>query len=173
MTSRNTIRTLIQYFASIWSKYTGLGQAAGGAELSDIFNYVAISDQIGSSGQPTPEQFRSISEAGFEQIINLLPGNSENSLDNEAEIVAELGMDYVYIPVDFRGPKESDFGQFVAAMEGHNNRKVWVHCAVNARVSVFVARYRRDVMGIPKEEAHAPIGQVWEPFGVWKKFITG
>ena len=173
MTTLATIRTLIRYFSSIGRKSLGLRQNKSGAEIDDIFNYVKISDQLSSSGQPTPQQFRSISDAGFAQVINLLPAGGENSLDNEGDLVTDLGMRYDYIPVDFKRPTEEDFALFVAAMEGHESRKVWVHCAVNARVSVFIARYRHEVLGVPEDEARAPIAKVWEPFGVWKGFLKG
>jgi protein tyrosine phosphatase (PTP) superfamily phosphohydrolase (DUF442 family) len=167
----NTLRTLVGYAGTLIAKYTGYDPRGG--QLDDIFNYVAISDRIGTSGQPTKKQFAAIKSAGFSTVINLLPADSENALKGEPDVVRGLGLDYVYIPVDFKGPTENDFTQFVEAMQAHQDSKVWVHCAVNARVSVFVARYRNEVEGLDRESTREPIAQVWEPWGVWTKFLDG
>lgn len=171
MSKTSTIRTLTVFIGTVLAKYLGLKR--GRAEVESIFNYVKISNTISTSGQPTAEQFAAIRDAGFETVINLLPQEKENALKNEEEIVRGLGLDYAYIPVDFRGPTARDFAEFTAAMKANDERKVWVHCAVNARVSVFIGRYRHEVLGEPEETAHVHIGSVWEPWGVWSAFLEG
>lgn len=170
MIARNTLKTIIGFFGTLVSRYTPLNQPGG--QIKDIFNYVAISDHIGTSGQPTAKQFSAIRDAGYELVINLLPASTENSLKDESKIIGSLGMDYVYIPVDFRGPTEENFKYFVKTMQESADRKIWVHCAVNARVSVFVARYRMEILGEDKVIAQKPIQNIWEPFGIWQQFLT-
>ena len=171
MSKATTAKTLLVFVGTVFAKWLGIKR--GKPEIEAIFNYVKISDQLSTSGQPTVEQFGAIRDAGFASVINLLPSGLENSLDNEGEIVRGLGLDYTHIPVDFRGPKESDFDAFKSAMAASEGKNVWVHCAVNARVSIFVARYREEVMGEPKEQARSKIGEVWDPWGVWKAFLDG
>ncbi|MEM7779666.1 MAG: protein tyrosine phosphatase family protein [Pseudomonadota bacterium] len=171
MLSTTTIRTLWVFVGTVLAKWLGIKR--GKPEIESIFNYVKINDTLSTSGQPTVEQFTAIRDAGFQSVINLLPSGHENSLDDEAEIVRELGLDYTHIPVDFKNPTAANFDDFTKVMQASEGRKIWVHCAVNARVSVFVARYRRDVLGEAKETAHAPISEVWEPFGVWKGYLQG
>ncbi len=171
MSNATTIRTLWVFAGTVLAKWLGIKR--GKPETEAIFNYVKINDQLSTSGQPTAEQFTAIRDAGFDSVINLLPSGHENSLDEEGDVVRALGLDYTHIPVDFKGPTEQDFADFTAAMQANQGRRIWVHCAVNARVSVFVARYRHEVLGEPALTARAPIGQVWEPFGVWHAFLDG
>jgi len=169
MSHSNTLKTIGRYAESLVTKYTGV--AFRGAKLDEIFNYVKIDNRIGSSGQPTADQFTTIKQAGYEVVINLLPADVENALADERNVVTDLGMEYVHIPVIFKAPTDQNFDDFVAAMDDHKDRRVWVHCAANARVSVFLAKFRRDKLGMSEDLAHAPIGKVWEPFGVWKQFL--
>lgn len=150
-----------------------LGLKRGRPELESIFNYVKITDNLSTSGQPTEEQFNSIADAGFETVINLLPRDKENALKTEVEVVRGLGLGYTYIPVDFGRPKAANFEEFTKAMQANEGKRVWVHCAVNARVSIFVARYRAEVLGEPPQQAREHISAVWEPFGAWPDFLEG
>ena len=102
MSRLTTIRTITHYFGTVIAKYLGLKR--GRPDLESIFNYVKITDTLSTSGQPTEEQFTSIADAGFETVINLLPREKENALKTEEDIVRGLGLDYIYIPVDFGNP---------------------------------------------------------------------
>jgi hypothetical protein len=42
---------------------------------------------------------------------------------------------------------------------------------VNARVSAFVYRWRRDVLRVDEAVARAAMESVWRPGGVWAAFI--
>jgi uncharacterized protein (TIGR01244 family) len=171
MTTARTIKTMTRFVGTIIAKHLGLKR--GRPELESIFNYVKITDSLSTSGQPTEEQFTSIAEAGFETVINLLPREKENALKTEEDVVRGLGLDYTYIPVDFGRPTGANFEDFAKAMQTHQDKRVWVHCAVNARVSVFIARYRAEVLGEPLERAREHISAVWEPFGAWPAFLEG
>ena len=48
-------------------------------ELDEIYNYHALPQTLGSSGQPTPEQFAAIRAAGFDVVVNLAMPDSEKS----------------------------------------------------------------------------------------------
>src|SRR4029077_20690041 len=93
-------------------------------------------------------------------------------LPDEAASVAQLGMTYIHIPVDFQNPTEQDFEQFCAVMEQLKEVPVHVHCIANARVSAFFYRYRRDVLGMDETQARAEMEAVWQPEGVWATFIS-
>ena len=74
-------------------------------------------------------------------------------------------------PVAFEAPPEEDYARFCEAMEGIGDAKVHVHCIVNARVSAFFYRYRRDILGVNEEEARRAMETVWRPGGLWAAFI--
>ena len=151
-------------------KHTGMQPASD--SLEDIYNYLPVSEVLGTSGQPTEKQFTLIRDAGYETVINLAPTNVvENSVKHEDELWADLGMTYVHIPVAFDNPREQEYEKFVAAMQAAAGKKVWVHCAANARVSAFVFRYRCGILGENNQAARQDLEKIWQPVGVWKKFI--
>jgi protein tyrosine phosphatase (PTP) superfamily phosphohydrolase (DUF442 family) len=139
----STHKTVFGYFMSRLRKY--LPWSSSGKAVSDIYNYLKISDILCTSGQPTARQFVRIRDAGYSTVINLAPHSAENAIADEAACVTDLGMTYVHIPVDFKNPTQQDFATFVDAMKQHTHEKVWVHCAANMRVSAFVYRYRVEV----------------------------
>ena len=71
----------------------------------------------------------------------------------------------------FDNPREQEYEKFVAAMQAAAGKKVWVHCAANARVSAFVFRYRCGILGEDNQAARQDLEKIWHPVGVWKKFI--
>ena len=74
--------------------------------------------------------------------------------------------------MDFQHPTDEDFKRFCQEMERVGPEPVWVHCAANMRVSAFVYRYRRDVLGEDPRALEGDLHRIWEPFGVWKDFIA-
>lgn len=139
--------------------------------LEDIYNYLPLSEDIATSGQPTAVQMADVATAGFQTVINLLPPESKYSLPDEERIVQSLGMEYVYIPVDWQAPTRQNLLDFCNAMDARHDRKLFVHCAANMRVSAFMALYRILRLGWKPEEAFAPMQRIWEPDGWWRAFI--
>src|SRR5437588_9609844 len=118
--------------------------------LLGIYNFHAVGERLGTAGQPTEAQLRSVREAGFEAVVNLALPTSDNALANEGSIVTGLGMSYVHIPVDFKAPKAKDFQAFSRVMQAFEDRPVFVHCAKNMRVSAFVFLYRVLQQHVPE-----------------------
>jgi protein tyrosine phosphatase (PTP) superfamily phosphohydrolase (DUF442 family) len=139
--------------------------------LEEIYNFIQISDTLATSGQPTEAQMGEIAAAGYKVIVNLALPNSDNALKDEAGTVRALGMDYRNIPVAWEAPKLSDFEQFVPLMDSLAGQKVFVHCAANYRVSMFVALYGEKRWGWTRAQADAHIRRIWEPDEVWARFI--
>ena len=63
--------------------------------LSSIYNYHALPENLGSSGQPTGEQFATIRAAGYEVVINLAMPDSENAIADEGRMVSELSLIHI------------------------------------------------------------------------------
>jgi len=139
--------------------------------LSEIYSFRAVNDRLGTAGQPTEGQFRSIRESGFDAVINLALPTSDNALEHEGSIVTGFGMSYVHIPVDFKAPAPRDFLVFCRVMEAFQDRRVFVHCAANMRVSAFVFLYRVLQQGVPRPEAERDLYAIWQPDEVWSRFI--
>ena len=139
--------------------------------LSEIYRFHSLGETLGTAGQPTEDQFRIVREAGFEAVINLALPTSDNALAHEGSIVTGLGMAYVHIPVDFQAPTPQDFRAFRRVMEAFADRRVFVHCAANKRVSAFVFLYRVLRQDAPCSDAERDLHAVWRPDEVWRGFI--
>ena len=141
--------------------------------IGDIQRFVAVDDRLATAGQPKEDGLAALAAAGFEVVINLaLHDDPRYSLADEAGTVAALGMRYVHIPVQFKAPQLVDLQRFYVAMEGHAGSKLFVHCASNYRVPVFLALYRIQRLGWSQDEALAKMCEVWEADEVWRAFIA-
>jgi len=141
------------------------------ALLSEIYNFRAIGERLGTAGQPTASQLRAVREAGFEVVINLALPTSDNALANEGSVVTRFGMAYVHIPVDFKTPTSQDFHAFCRVMAAFDGRRVFVHCAANKRVSAFVFLYRVLHQRAALAEAEQDLHAIWQPDEVWGRFV--
>ena len=138
--------------------------------LDDINNYLRIDDRLTTSGQPLASQFEAIRDSGCQTLVNLITPDSKNAVSNEGEIVTELGMTYVHIPVVWTEPKVSDWEQYISLLNT-SDRKVHAHCVVNMRVSAFTFLYRVIHQKIDPSDAKALMNEIWTPNAVWEEFI--
>jgi len=139
--------------------------------LSEISRYRALGQRIATAGQPIQDQFRTIQEAGFDAVINLALPTSDNSLADEGSIVTDLRMLYVHIPVDFHAPVAQDFRAFCRVMMAFDGRQIFVHCATNKRVSVFMFLYRVLYQQVGSAVAERDLHAIWQPNEIWTRFI--
>ncbi|NUN67305.1 phosphatase (plasmid) [Pseudanabaena biceps] len=139
--------------------------------LSEILNFLQISEKLATAGQPTIRQFRAIADADYETVINLALPTSDGAIANEAQLVQALGMEYIAIPVNWESPTMTDLDKFLQAMEQRQQQKIFVHCAKNMRVSAFVYLYRRLHLNCDPVQAIADLYKIWQPNETWQKFI--
>jgi protein tyrosine phosphatase (PTP) superfamily phosphohydrolase (DUF442 family) len=139
--------------------------------LFEIPDFLPLSPVLATSGQPSAEQFGAIAAAGYERVINLAMPSSTNWLAVEPEVVAGQGMTYVHIPVEWENPTLADWDRMVAELEAEADRKIWVHCAKNMRVSAFIYLYHRITKGYGDEVSRRYLEQIWVPNAVWQGFI--
>ncbi len=141
--------------------------------MTEIRNFVQMSEAIGTSGQPTVKQFDEIAQAGYSAVVNLAMHDSDDAIADEGNIVTSLGMKYIHIPVPFDAPSKEHLRSFIRAMRAMDGNKVWVHCVVNARVSAFMYHYLRIDKGYDDNAARNQLLRRWEPKMdvVWTKFL--
>ena len=153
---------------------TSLAQSPDGTQadssLASIRAFVQISDDIATSGQIGVRHIGTIKDSGYDLIVNLAPARKQMN-GEEAFAAVEAGLAYVQIPVDFRNPALRDLEFFFRIMEANKDRKVYVHCFANMRVSSFMYLYRVIRLGVSPEEAKGDLNKVWEPNEDWKAFI--
>lgn len=142
--------------------------------MKHLLNFHAFGDRIGTSGQPRPEQFRDIADAGYTTVVNLAMHDSDNAVADEGNLVAALGMSYIHLPVPFAAPDAAHLRKFVRLMDALEDEKVFVHCVVNARVSAFLYKYLTLTRGSSPEDATSPLLEQWSPSmePVWQSFMA-
>ncbi len=140
--------------------------------LETVRNFQIVSDRLASSGQIGYDQIPLIAEQGYEVVINLAIADEARN-GQEGFLVAQSGLSYVHIPVDWQQPKVGDVRKFLGVMEAYRDQKVYVHCFANMRASAFVYLYRTLSEGVSEEEARATMLAVWDPAeqSQWAKLI--
>ncbi len=139
--------------------------------MEEILNYIKINELISTSGQPSVEQFEDIAKNEFDVVINLALHNASNAIENEDKIVTSLKMAYFHIPVDFDNPKASDVKLFLNTLQALGSNKVWVHCALNYRVSAFMYIYHKYILETPFDDINISLFEEWSPDLKWQEII--
>ena len=139
--------------------------------MSEILNYIKINELISTSGQPSIEQFKEIANNEYEVVINLALHNASNAIENEDKIVTDLNMAYFHIPVDFENPKISDLKLFLNLLQALGANKIWVHCALNYRVSAFMYVYHKYILKTSFEQIDLSIFEIWNPSAKWQEIM--
>lgn len=165
-----TWRSALGFF---WTRIRGvLGYQGRANSIDNIFNYLLVTPRLATSGQPTDIQFPLIKAQGYTVVINLAPANADNAIADEIGLLDRLGMHYIHIPIEWKNPTEKDFQDFVDSMAELEDKKVWIHCAANLRVSAFIYRYRTQVLGEDRSLARQSLEKIWQPNKIWANFIS-
>ncbi len=139
---------------------------------TSIYNYKFLTEDLASSGQPTEDEIGIIIRAGYNIVINLGLHNSGYSINNEASIFQENNVTYIHIPVIFEAPQTKDLNAFIKVLDKYKESKMFIHCAANKRVPVFIALYRILILGWEKDKAIKELHTVWHPNDVWQSYIN-
>lgn len=139
--------------------------------ITDIRDFLPLTDCLATAGQPTFEQFADIKAAGYQVVINLVPSKNPNFMQGEPEHVTSFGMSYTGISVDWGTPTALDLHAFFDTMDENRGRKIFVHCAANKRASAFVFLYRVIRLDVDETDAEDDMEEIWQPEGTWRTFI--
>ena len=111
-----------------------------------------VGDDVFISGQPTEQGLRSLRDQGVTTVVNLRsPPEMARVPFDEAALVKQLGMEYVYLPM--RGTAELPYSpaavkSFADAMSNAKG-KVLLHCTVAWRASHLWAAYLIQYRNVP------------------------
>ena len=136
----------------------------------NIPDFLEISPDLWTSGQPSPTDWPLLARNGVEVVVNLAAPNATSYDVGEAKRVLEAGMQYLALPVVWTAPKTADFSLFQAVLKACQGRRVLVHCAKNMRVSTFVFLFR-VLNGEPESAARRDLERIWQPDPIWSAFI--
>jgi uncharacterized protein (TIGR01244 family) len=124
-----------------------------------LARYARVGDDFLIAGQPTEAALHEMKKLGVTTVINLrMPQEMERIGFDEAKLVGDLGMKYVYIPMR-GGQGEQAYSpqtlrKFADAMKTADG-KVLLHCTVAWRASHIWAAYLIQERGVPDADALA------------------
>ena len=139
--------------------------------ITDITNYLEIYPWLGTAGMPTADQIECIADAGYQAVINLALDESQGAIADERKRVTSFGMKYIHIPVVWESPQISDLEQFFTIIQQLTSLKIFVHCVLNMRVSVFVYLCRVIILKEDPEIAFLDLLKIWQPDDTWQELI--
>lgn len=139
--------------------------------LDHIKNFIAVSDRLGTAGQPLEDELDDIIDEGYEVVINISTNDSPDCPPDEAGYFEIRDIPYHHIPVVWTEPTLENFNAFVDLMDGLSEKKVFLHCAANIRVSAFTALYGQLRWGWTTERADSHFTALWEPNETWLEFV--
>lgn len=148
------------------------------ADPDDIPCWQRLDARTTTSGRLRDGDIARLRDLGVRHVVNLALADSPGILPDEDTLVAAAGLRYTHIPVPFGAPDDSQFAEFVQAIEA-DAEPLHVHCVMNWRVSAFFYRYHRDHAGMPEPEARALMEGQWSPetnsnadAPAWARFIA-
>jgi uncharacterized protein (TIGR01244 family) len=121
--------------------------------------FVRVGSDIFIGGQPTERALRELKAQGVTTVVNLRtpPEMTSQVKFNEEQLIKELGMKYVYLPVrgDANYPyAPSTVTEFAKAVREANG-KVLLHCTIAWRASHLWAAYLIQERGVAVDSALA------------------
>ena len=139
----------------------------------ELLNFHQITPRIGTAGHPKAQDFASIAAEGYEVVINLAMHDADDAIAEEGSLVSKAGMSYFHLPVPWEAPTADHLKTFIGIMDALDDKKVLVHCQVNARVSAFMLKYL-TFKGVAEADATTPLMEKWKPQmdDTWKAFLA-
>ena len=149
---------IIMAFCQFCSRHMAQAQQAAqtAPEVPPIRNFLKVSDQFCTGGQPRLEHLSKLKADGVKAIINLRQPSEHRAPEEEAE-AKRLGLRYFNIPVVYADPKEEQVDEFLKITDDPENRPAFSHCTAAIRVGAFwmIRRVLRDGWSIERAEKEA------------------
>ncbi len=136
-----------------------------------IYNFRRLHDKLATGGQPDEAELHTIAEAGYEVVINLGLADAPYALASEQSVLESYGVRYEHLPISFEAPEVDRFFAFRDLYKPLVERRCFIHCAANKRVSCFMALYRMVELGWSRPDAEADMLEIWEPDPTWRAFM--
>lgn len=121
--------------------------APASQELPPIRNFLQVTPEFCTGGQPRVEHFARLQADGVKSVLNLrTPG--EHRAEEEEAAVRKAGLAYFNIPVVYSAPTEAQVEEFLRLTDDPANRPMFIHCTAAIRVGAFwmIRRVLRDKM---------------------------
>ena len=138
------------------------------AHSGPTMNHHRVDDRLSTGGHFVDGGLARIKSEGVEVVIDL----RDKPPPNQKQRLADIGIEYINIPVVWTSPERVDFELFSDAMSKHRGDNVLVQCQANYRASAMTYLYRVRVEEIPEAEASKDLLAIWEPSGRWAEYMS-
>lgn len=108
--------------------------------VSGVANACQILPNVITGGQPNAAQLRSLKEAGGGIVLDIRDPMEPRPVD-EADLVRELGMEYVNIPVRAGSLNDATLERILVVLREAGDRTVFFHCGSGNRVGGALIPY--------------------------------
>jgi uncharacterized protein (TIGR01244 family) len=124
-------------------------QATPAQPAPDIRNFLQVTPEFCTGGQPRIEHFARLKADGVKAVVNLRQP-TEHRAEEEQKAVEAAGLKYFNIPVNYQTPSDAEVDQFLKITDDSANRPMFIHCTAAIRVGAFwmIRRVLRDGMSI-------------------------
>ncbi|MDH3337487.1 MAG: protein tyrosine phosphatase family protein [Gammaproteobacteria bacterium] len=150
------------------SAYVAAQVQGDDAHTGPTMNHHRVDERLSTGGHFVEGGLAAIHEQGIRVVIDL----RDKPPANQKQRLAELGIEWINIPVVWASPEKVDFERFSDAMSKHAADNVLVQCQANYRASAMTYLYRVLEQQIPEAEARKDLLAVWEPSGRWATYMN-
>lgn len=105
-----------------------------------------------TGGQPTADHLRALKAAGVELVLDVRDPVEPRPFDEPA-LIAELGMEYVNIPVNPTTMNGETLDKIRGVLQANAGRRVFYHCASGGRVGGSLLPHFILDHGLSEEDA--------------------
>lgn len=118
-------------------------------ELPAIRNFLQVTPQFCTGGQPRIEHFAKLKAEGVKAVLNLRQP-TEHRADEERAAVEQAGLKYFNVPVVYQNPTDEQVNEFLKITDDAANRPMFIHCTAAIRVGAFwaIRRAVRDGLSV-------------------------
>jgi protein tyrosine phosphatase (PTP) superfamily phosphohydrolase (DUF442 family) len=134
-----------------------------------VMNYHRVDDRLVTGGHLIDGGLAKLQEQGIKVVIDL----RDHPPAGEEERLAEYGIKWINVPVEWREPLAGDFDRFSSVMRENEDVHVMVQCAANYRASALTYLYQVVVDGVPEAQARQDLDAIWNPDenDTWRAYI--
>ncbi len=166
--STNTVISVFTILAISSSAYVAAQMHGDDVHTGPTMNHHRVDERLSTGGHFVEGGLAAIHAQGIRVVIDL----RDKPPANQQQQLAELGIEWINIPVVWTSPERVDFERFSEAMTKHQGGNVLVQCQANYRASAMTYLYRVLVEKIPEAEASKDLLAVWEPSGRWAEYMN-
>jgi protein tyrosine phosphatase (PTP) superfamily phosphohydrolase (DUF442 family) len=120
--------------------------------LLGVVNACQVSPGVVTGGQPSADDLERFRAAGGTSVLDLRDPMEPRPLDEPA-VAAELGLEYVNIPVNSGSLTDQTLERVLDVLRSAGDRTVFVHCGSGSRVGGALLPYLMLDLGLNEEDA--------------------